>query len=60
LSCYNPVLLSYDRAVEFAKEFKTIDDVIRFQIKEADKKNVSDENRKEWLRSNIPVITEEI
>jgi hypothetical protein len=60
LSCYNPVLLSYDRAVEFAKEFKTIDDVIKFQKEEADKKINSDESREQWIKNHIPVETHEV
>ena len=60
LSRYNPVLLGYKNAIKFAKEFKTIDDVIRFQKKELDKKMKSDEHRKQWLKSNIPVVTKEI
>lgn len=60
LSCYNPVLLSYNKAVEFAKELKTIDDVHKFKIKEAVKKSNSDDKRKEWILHHIPVETHEV
>ena len=60
LSCYNPVLLSYKKAVAFAKELKSIDDVIKFQKEEEDKKIVSDKKRLVWTKNNIPVESEEI